>query len=232
MLALVVFGCSSEKDVVRLDPGLSASELRQGKVAVLGAVKFQEPDQVRPPLLRMLETTFASERKDIPLVRADSVRHALGPERQRQLLLTYEYQGSLDDAALREIADSLRGAARFLLAARIDKDRTRSSARGMTEPDTSRARPNFEMGVTGRDAHVTVSLYDLTRRSVVVTGTYWGSSENTKPVLARPDQGVMVYPKGGAPTPDDAAYPDAPDLARAVEGPFREFAKGLPGGKP
>jgi hypothetical protein len=157
LLFLLVFlsGCAaSDSEMTRLEPGLNAADLRQGKVAVLGVVKFQEPDQVRPPLLAMLERTFRYERSDIPLITADSVRQSLGQERYRRLLLAYEYQGSLDAGAIREISDSLRGVARFVLLARVEKDRMRNSARGITPADTGVIRSDYAMGITGRDARV------------------------------------------------------------------------------
>src|SRR2546426_8900338 len=92
-------GCASESSLLRLDPGLTEADLRQGKLAVLGVVKFQEPDQVRPPLVAMLERTLGEERGDITLIRSDSVRLVLGEERYRRILLAYEYQGTLDSAA-------------------------------------------------------------------------------------------------------------------------------------
>src|SRR5437870_13826582 len=108
-------GCASEVELSRIDPSLTDTDLRQGKVAVLGVVKFQEPDQVRPPLIAMLERTFRDERHDVPLIGADSVRQMLGPERHRRLLLAYECRRSLSPDDLAEISDSLRGAAKFIL---------------------------------------------------------------------------------------------------------------------
>ncbi|HXF59136.1 MAG TPA: hypothetical protein VN539_04865, partial [Candidatus Saccharimonadales bacterium] len=105
MVLLLLAGCSAESELTRMDPSLSEIDLRQGKVAVLGVVKYQEPDQVRPPLIAMLERTWREERKDVPLITADSVRQILGAERDRKLLLKYEYEGTLDGTALGEIAD-------------------------------------------------------------------------------------------------------------------------------
>ncbi len=215
-----------------MDPSLTENGLRQGKIAVLGVVKFQEPDQVRPPLIAMLEKTFREERRDVPLIPADSVRQMLGAERDRLLLLGYEYQGALDPAALGEISDSLRGAARFLLLARVDRDRTRNSTRGITNADTARARINYAMGITGRDARVTVRLYDLTRRTLVAGAQYEGSSENERPMLSplQPGGGSgLNFEVGRAVPPEDQGYPGVPELALALEEPFRTFARTLPG---
>jgi len=229
-IALLVAGCSSEAVLMRLDPSLGAKDLRQGKVAVLGVVKFQEPDQVRPPLIAMLEKTFREERTDVPLVSSDSVRALLGRERDQKLLLAYEYQGSLDPAALGEIADSLRGVARFLALARVEKDTQRNSVRSTGGTDSTRA--NYVVGVTGRDAKVAVHLYDLRRRTLVMSARYEGSSENERPMLApirtlgSPDATINA---GQATTPDDKDYPGAPELALALEEPFRTFERTLPG---
>ena len=229
-------GCASQSEVKRLDPAMSEADLRQGKLAVLGVVKFQEPDQVRPPLVAMLERTFREERRDVPLLPADSVQKALGPERYRRILLAYEYQGALDGGALGEISDSLRGMARFLLLARVEKDRTRNSTRSIAETDTGTGRPDFAMGITGRDARVAVHLYDLTRRTIVVSAVYEGSSESSKPMVSplrsgRGRSGVSLE-VGQAVSPEDQGYPGAPELALALEEPFRAFARMLPGAPP
>src|ERR1044071_9012044 len=144
-IAILLGGCSAESELTRLDPSLTDRDLRQGKLAVLGVVKFQEPDQIRPPLIEMLERTWREERADVPMIPAESVARALGPERDRKLLLAYEYQGSLDPAALAELSDSLRGVARFLVVARVEKDRTRNSTRGINSSDTAAARTDYAM---------------------------------------------------------------------------------------
>jgi hypothetical protein len=231
-MGLILAGCASQEEFRRLDPGLNETALRQGKVAVLGVVKFQEPDQIRPPLIAMLERTFREERRDIPLIPSDSVQAMLGTERYRRILLGYEYQGKLEESALEEIADSLRGAARFVLLARIEKDRTRNSTRSIESSDTALVRPDFAMGVTGRDARVAVHLYDLTRNELVASVAYEGSSESSKPIhlpyRPRSSSGstIEVGPKE---SPEDLGYPGAPELALALEEPFRTFARTLPG---
>ena len=219
-------------ELSRIDPSLTDTDLRQGKVAVLGVVKFQEPDQVRPPLIAMLERTFRDERHDVPLIGADSVRQMLGPERDRRLLLAYEYQGSLSPDDLAEISDSLRGAAKFILLARVERDRMRNSTRGINSADTGVARSDYAMGVTGRDARVEVRLYDLARRTLVMSAKYVGSSENERPVLSplRPGGGSGATVEiGQAVPPEEQGYPGAPELALALEQPFRSFARALPG---
>lgn len=225
-IALFVAGCSSEAELSRLDPSLNANDLRQGKVAMLGVVKFEEPDQARPPLIAMLERTFREERKDIPLISSDSVRTLLGAERDQKLLLGYEYQGALDDHALEEIADSLRGIARYILVARVDRDRTRNATRGIAVTDTtSAAHVLYEMGVTGRDARVTVQLYDLSRRALAVSARYEGSTESEHPMLS-PLGKVSFLPKV---PPEERGYPETPELAMALREPFQTFARTLPG---
>jgi hypothetical protein len=226
-------GCSAESELSRMDSGLTAADLRLGKVAVLGVVKFQEPDQIRPPLIDVLQRVWSEERKDVPLVSADSVRQILGPERDRKLLLEFEYQGELRPASIAEISDSLRDVARFLVAARVERERVRSSTRGINpSSDTTVGRSDYAMGVTGRDARVSVQLYDLKRRALVVSARFEGSSENERPMLSplrgRGDGGVTLEVKGAV-NPDEMGYPGAPELALALQEPFRNFARMLPG---
>jgi hypothetical protein len=229
-MALVVAGCSSGTKLTHLDASLSANDLRQGKVAVLGVVKFQEADQIRPPLIAMLEKTFRDERPDVPMIPADSVRAILGGERDQKLLLGYEYQGTLDGHALEEVADSLRGIARFILVAWVDRDETRSrnSSRGVALTDTTAAaHVLYEMGLTERDARVTVQLYDLSRLALAASARYKGSAESEHPMLSALGR-VSILPKGGVP-PEERGYPEAPELAMALRGPFQTFARTLPG---
>jgi hypothetical protein len=229
----ILAGCSAESELTRLDSGFSAADLRQGKVAVLGVVKFQEPDQIRPPLIAMMEKTWREERADVPLVSADSVRARLGAERDRKLLLGYEYQGKLDGQAIAEIADSLRGVARYVMVGRVEKDHTRNSTRGFdTARDTSITnRVAYTTGITGRDAQVAVQLYDLQKRTLVMTARLQGSSEAERPMVAPMPVGraeVTVDMQSKVP-PEEQGYPGAPELALALEQPFRDFARMLPG---
>ena len=229
---LLLAGCSAETELTRLDPTITTADLRQGKVAVLGVVKYLEPDQIRPPLIATLEAVWREERPDVPLVTADSVRQALGTVRDQKLLLGYEYQGELEAKALGEIADSLRGLARYVIVARVEKDRTRNSTRGINTSDTTAARTDYAMGITGRDATVAVQIYDLTRRELVFDARFEGSSENERPMLspiqARGTTEITVEGQSPVP-PDDPGYPGVPELAMALQQPFRNFARILPG---
>jgi hypothetical protein len=231
VLLVLVAGCSAETELTRLDATITAAELREGKVAVLGVVKFQEPDQIRPPLIATLEAVWREERPDVPMMTADSVRQALGAVRDRKLLLAYEYQGRLDESALEEIGDSLRGLARYVIVARVEKDRTRNSTRGINNADTTAAR-NYSMGITGRDATVAVQLYDLARKDLAVNARFEGSSENERPMLSplQPRGTTEITIEGKSPVPpDELGYPGVPELAMALQQPFRNFARILPG---
>jgi len=229
MVLFLLAGCSAKTVLTRLDPTITAADLRQGRVAVLGVVKLEEPEQIRPPLIAMLEKTWREERPDVPLVTADSVHQALGTDRDRRLLLGYEYHGKLEGAALGEIANSLRGLARYVIVARVEKDRTWNVTRGISPKDTTSAEHIlYAMGVTGRDARVAVQLYDLNRRALVVSARLKGTTESQHPMIdpRGPASLVVVPPKV---PPEERGYPEAPDLAPALEQPFRDFARVLPG---
>jgi hypothetical protein len=166
------------------------------------------------------------------MITADSVRLALGTVRDQKLLLAYEYQGQLDEPALDEIADSLRGLARYVIVARVEKDRTRNSTRGINNADTTAARVSYSMGITGRDATVAVQLYDLERKEVAVNARFEGSSENASPMLSplQPRGTTEITIEGQSPVPpDEPGYPGVPELAMALQQPFRNFARILPG---
>ena len=226
-ILLLLAGCSPRAALTRLDPTVTAADLRQGKVAVLGVVKFQEPDQIRPPLIAMLEKTWREERSDVPLITADSVRQALGPEGDKKVLLDYEYHGTLDGPALGEIANSLQGLARYVIVARVEKDKTWNVARGISTKDTTAAQHVlYDMGVTGRDAWVTVQLYDLSRHALAASARFKGSAVREHPMVSRRFAGVIL-PRG-IPA-EERGYPEPPELALALQEPLRNFARILPG---
>jgi hypothetical protein len=236
LLSLALIGCAAESKVSRVDPDLGYAALREGVVAVLGVVKPQEVDQVRPPLIAMLETALSEERRDLPLLRADRVRELLGKEPHHRILLAYEFQGVLDSAAVRELADSLRGHARFVVVARVESDQLRYSSRETSETDSAGVPHVIVRAVTGRDARVSVQLYDLAKGTIALNAKYMGSSESDIPIFTGtglPGRGPGVS-VGVAPqvTPAAQGYPDPPELARSVEGPFRNFARALPKAAP
>lgn len=230
-------GCAAEAKILREDATLTNRALREGGIAVLGVVKVEEIDTVRPPLIAKLEIVFAEERPDIHVIGAQRVREALGKASYRRILLGYEYHGVIDTASLREIADSLRGAARYVVVARVDSDRLRRSTRDAKDADTSRVGWAAAVLVTGRNARVAVRLYDLDQRTVCLDAQYAGTAENLKAGVAssvrppEPQAGVTV---GTAPqiVPQEEGYPDPPELAEVVETPFRTFARSLPKNAP
>lgn len=234
--AATLLGCAAESQVARLDPSLTFGALREGTVAVLGVVKPQEVDQVRPPLLAMLETALGEERADIPILRSERVRDLLGKDPYRRILLAYEFQGVIDSGAVRELGDSLRGLARYALVARVESDQLRYSSRETSETDSAGVPRVFVMAVTGRDARISVQLYDLVKRSLVLNAKYIGSSENEIRIftgVSRSGRGPGVtVGVGPQVSPGAQGYPDPPDLARSLEEPFRRFARELPKGPP
>jgi len=229
-------GCAAESKLLRGDPDLAYAALRDGKLAVLGVVKVEEVDRVRPPLIAMLEKALTEERADLPLIRAESVFAALGKTSYRRILLGYEYQGRLEPADLRELADSLAGVARFVVLARVVSDRIRYSTRGVSEADSTQSQSAYGLRVAGRNARVDVHLYDLATRSLSFGAEYSGSSESSKPARAPMDrppqmQGVDIGVQSRA-APEVESSPEPPELALAVEEPFRAFARSLPRGEP
>ena len=200
---------------------------------MLGVVKVEEIDKVRPPLIAMLETVFAEERPDLPLIRAERVRNALGKTSYRRILLGYEYHGVIDTTSLREIADSLRGLARYVVVARVESDRLRYSTRDESDADTLRIGRAFGVLVTGRNARVAVRLYDLYDRTIRLDARYAGTAENLKAGAAssvrppEPRSGINLRTPPQI-VPQEEGYPDPPELAAVVETPFRAFVRSLP----
>jgi len=231
-----LLGCAAESKILREDTTLTAEALREGGVAVLGVVKVEEIDTVRPPLIAKLEAVFAEERPDLPLIGIQRVRDALGKASYRRILLGYEYKGVIDTASLREIADSLRGLARYAVVARVESDRLRRSTRDAPEADTSRIGRAFGILVTGRNARVAVRLYDLDQRTVRLDARYAGTAESLRAGIAsgaRPPEPRMEVNMGSVRIlPQEEGYPDPPALAEVVETPFRTFARSLPKSAP
>jgi hypothetical protein len=218
--------------MLREDATLTAAELREGRIAVLGVVKVEETDRVRPPLIAKLEAVLAEERPDLPLVGIQRVRDAMGKASYRRILLEYEYHGVIDTASLREIADSLRGEARYVVVARVESERLRRSIRDAPDADTVRIGRVFGTLVTGRNARVSVRLYDLDSRTIRLDAQYAGTAESlsagavsdVRPPVRQPEVSVGSVEI----LPREEGYPDPPELAEVVETPFRTFVRSLP----
>ncbi len=251
VVAAVASGCATESKLVREDPGFTAESLRKGGLAVLGVVQVDEVAQARPPLVAALERVFASARKEVPLVRADRAQAAMGDSVVRLFLLGYQMRGDPDSLWLARAAQAVRPFARYGVLARVEGTSIRYGTR--TVP-TSAATGEAEQDVriTGRDAHVSATVYDLGTGAVVYSAKFIGASDdapNLRPPPAdtlnpdslpppRPPRGPsqtfrpgMTYPiPGPGDSPADFGYPDPPSVARAAENAFLILARSLPGG--
>lgn len=231
-------GCAHISEVREASPGFTAEALREGGVVVIGVVQVNEVPQVRPPLVEALERVLTATRADIPLVPAARADAALDDSTERILLLGYQMHGTLAQAWLDRAADSLGGLARYGVLARVESDKLRYAVRDAPVNDPTLQSPSGRIRITGRDAHVSVQVYDLKTRERVFAGSYIGAAE-----VAEPDTMPLVL--GEAPTsrnvsmgatpqvaPIDQEYPKPESLARALEPAFLEFARSLPGGPP
>jgi len=234
-LAAWAAGCAHVADVRQVDPGFTAEALRAGGLANLGVVQVNEIPQVRPPLIAALERVLAATRSDIPLVAAARAQATFDESTSRLLLLGYQMHGAPEAVWLARAADSLHGAARYGVLARVESAAIRYSVRD-APPDLH--SPSGRIMVTGRDTRVTVSVYDLPTRVLVFTGTYAAAAESaaadTVPVKTwlqgpREQAGITVAPQE---PPSQQGYPGPPPLAQALESAFVEFARSLPGGPP
>jgi hypothetical protein len=239
-------GCASEAVLRRSDPGFTVASLREGKLAVLGAVQVDEVTQARPPLIAALERVMAGSRPDIPLVRADQVHAALGDSATRLLLLGYQLRGRPDSLWLARAGRAVRGLARYGLLARVEATPVRYGTRVVSDSDPT-SDSDREIRVASRDARVSVIIYDLTTLAPVYDTKLLGAADtapNLKPPSAdsldaeRPaiDAGrPIVFGSNGYPlpgpsdSPTDMGYPEPPSVARAAESAFLHFARLLPG---
>lgn len=229
-------GCAHVADVRKADPGFTADALRAGKLVDLGVVKVNEIPQVRPPLVEALERVLAATRSDIPLIPAARAQAAFDDSTGRLLLLSYQMRGTPEAVWLTRAADSLRGIARYGVLARVESDVVRYSVRPAPRADSSLESSNGRFLVTGRDARVSVRVYELATRALVFDGTYRASAESaavdtmrlaTYPMRTREMAKIFVTPTLPR---SQQGYTDPPPLARALEAAFLEFARSLPGG--
>ncbi|TMQ64549.1 MAG: hypothetical protein E6K79_07515 [Candidatus Eisenbacteria bacterium] len=229
-------GCAHVADVRDENPGFTAEALRAGGLVDLGVVQVNEVPQVRPPLIEALERVLAATRSDIRLIPAVRAQATFDDSTSRLLLLGYQMHGAPDPVWLARAADSLRGVARYGVLARIESDVTRSSVRDAPPNNPSLQSPSGRILISGRDARVSVRVYELATRAPVFDGTYRASAESASvdssrlsayPGRSREQGGIIVTPQ----TPSSQqGYPEPPPLARAVEAAFLEFARSLPGG--
>lgn len=231
-------GCAHVAEVRRADPGFTAEALRSGGLVVIGVVQVNEITQVRRPLIEAFEQVLTTTRRDIPLVNAARAAAALDDSTERFLLLGYQMHGIPDAAWLARAADSLGGLTRYGVLARVTSDRSRNSTRDAPPTDPSLQSPSGRILVTGRDADVSVDVYDLQTRARVFGGVYSGSAEAAAvdsagmPEVPPATGGISfdATPQGASPI--TLGYPDPPPLARAAAVAFLEFARSLPGGPP
>lgn len=231
-------GCAHVADVRGNDPGFTADALRAGGLVDLGVVQVNEIPQVRPPLVAALERVLTATRHDIRLVPAAQAQATFDDSTSRLLLLSYEMHGAPEAVWLARAADSLRGVARYGLLARVESDAIRNSVRDAPPNDPSLQSQSGRILVTGRDARVSVHIFDLPTRTLVFSGTYRAAAEsaavdsvryNRWLERGREQAGLVVAPQTPA---SQQGYPQPPPLAQAVEAAFLEFSRSLPGGPP
>ena len=227
---ILMAGCAGPEEVRTVAPEFTAESLRSGSLAVLGVVQVDEVPQVRPPLIDALERVLGVTRHDLRIVPADKTAAAMGDSTTRFLLLGYQMHGRPDPDWFERATDSLRASARYGVLARVESDVLRYSGQDLMMQG-SQAEP---VRVVGRDAKVSVHVFDLMTRALVFTGTYSGSAQAAvqdtmpRPAAPPPQQGgVVIQPNTQQP---QQPLPDAPPLAKALEPAFLEFARELPGG--
>ncbi len=230
LAAAALAGCAAETQVLRSDAQLTAASLREGAVAVVGVVEKEEVEQVRPPLVAKLEAVLRQERPDLTLLPADRVREALGLPAYRKLLNGYQEGGSIDSTAARSIGAALHGAARYGVLARVVSNATRTSRRELEPRDSLGYRLVTGMLVIGRDARVSIQVYDLSSGLAVYDAQFVGSSEASRygSFQAQGSNPGATAVMGRGPGPEEQSYPEAPDLASALEEAYRNFARSLP----
>ncbi len=230
-------GCAHVADVKQVDPGFTAEALRSGGLLIMGVVQVNEITQVRRPLMEALEEVLTTTRRDIPVVSAARAAAAVDDSTERLLLLSYQIHGVPGQPWLVRAANSLGGLARYGVLARVTRDKVRNSDRDAPPSVQSKSG---KILVTGRDADVSVDIYDLRTRARVFGGTYVGSAESAEedsfnvsqppPPAAGGGVTIGATPQGASPI--TLGYPDPPPLARAAGAAFLEFARSLPGGPP
>lgn len=199
---------------------------------------------MRPPLIDALERVLGAARRDIPLVPAARTRSALPDSVERLFLLGYQMRGTPDEALFATVAKAALVSARYGILARVESAPIRYGSRQVVTGRPWEEGKEIQVRVTGRDAHVSVSIYDLTTRTLVFGAKYVGSSDEAPgahptaedslgappPSPVRVDPGVRT---GRIPGPgEDPAllgFPEPPTVARAAEASFLLMARDLPG---
>ena len=244
--ALILAGCAAESELIQRAPDFTAERLQKGGLAVLGVVQVEEVAQVRAPLVDALERVLGSARRDIPLVPATRACGALPDSVKRLFLLGYQMRGEPDERLFAVVAKEARGMARYGILARVESAPIRYGTRQVTTGLPGNERRVNEVQVTGRDAHVSVRIYDLTTMGLVFNAKYVGSFDAVPIVrppadsanAARPpvevDPGVRRATRlpGPGDAPSVLGYPEPPPTARAAEASFLLMARDLPGAPP
>lgn len=241
LAGFLVAGCAAESKLIDRDPGFTAERLQQGGLAVLGVVQVEEVAQVRPALIEALERVLTSARRDIPLVPAARACEAVPDTVKRLFLLGYQMRGEPDEGLLASVAMAARGMARYGILARVESAPIRYGTRQVTVGLPGNERRVNDVQVTGRDAHVSVRIYDLTTMGLVFNAKYVGSFDAV-PIVRPPADSLKTAEaepgvrRAARPGPGDASpllsYPEPPPTARAAEASFLLMARDLPGAPP
>ena len=236
---LTLAGCAAESQLIDQAPDFTADRLHEGGLAVLGVVQVDEVAQVRPALVDALERVLSATRRDIPLVPAARARGALPDSVERIFLLGYQMHGDPDKVLLTQVAREARAAARFGILARVESAPIRYGSRQVVTGLPGDERRDVQVRVTGRDAHISVRIYDLSTLTQVFSAKYIGSSD-VAPMIRPPSEDSLkavtrtahVDPGVRVGRPGQEEFPDPPPVAQAAEASFLLMARDLPGAPP
>ncbi|HEU5310407.1 MAG TPA: hypothetical protein VFV24_03040 [Candidatus Eisenbacteria bacterium] len=209
--------------------------LRAGGVAVLGAVQVNEVVQVRPPLIAALDTALTARWSTVPIMRYAQVRKALDDSTARFLLLGYELHGLAEPLWLGRAAHLLEDSVRYGVLARVRKQHVRTEERETDRVDKSHRE--VKIRVTVLESQVSLHLYDLATRGLVMAADLTGYAERTAtsdslPTPERPPLRDWSTPEDRAREPFEGPpelYLEPPPLVWAVRDAMQAFADSVVG---
>lgn len=236
---LTLAGCAAESQLINQAPDFTAERLHEGGLAILGVVQVDEVAQVRPALVDALERVLSATRRDIPLVPAARARGALPDSVERIFLLGYQMHGEPDKVLFTRVAREARASARYGILARVESAPIRFGSRQVVSGLPGDERRDVQVRVTGRDAHISVRIYDLSTLAQVFSAKYIGSSD-VAPMIRPPSEDSLkaatrtahVDPGVRVARPWQEEFPDPPPVSQAAEASFLLMARDLPGAPP
>jgi hypothetical protein len=144
---------------------ITYADLVPGGMAIAGVTSIIEgptsQHESRGEMAQIFETQFRTSRTDIPLMGADRVRSALGPDAYDSMLDSVQTTGGLSASELAALRSGFADSVRYVVVARLEREKIEHD-NDQVDPDNDPKTENMEIiKTTTRKVEVSFQVYDL-----------------------------------------------------------------------